>query len=275
LRLKNDLGENTLPLEDVAVLILETHQATITSALLAQIAERGICLLTCDESHTPNGALLPFNPHHRQLQQMQYQLEWSEPFKKRCWQELIRQKISNQKSNLEVSDDQETAARLEVLRQSVQSGDTDNREAVAAKIYWPAYFGNQFKRQSEQWHSSALNYGYAILRGCIAKYLTAAGFLPAIGLHHRSQLNAWNLADDLLEPFRPIVDRYIKQMDIESISNELTVQERQQLAALLTHECRFDGQQVNLLLATELVVQSLMSASKLKDPKSIKKVEAI
>lgn len=259
----------------MAVLILETHQASITSALLAQIAERGICLLTCDESHVPNGALLPFNPHHRQLQQMQHQLDWTEPFKKRCWQELIRQKIANQKSNLEVAGEVETAKRLGALRQSVQSGDTDNREAVAAKLYWRAYFGSQFKRQSDQWHSSALNYGYAIIRSGLAKYLAAAGFLPAIGLHHRSQLNAWNLADDLLEPFRPIIDRYIAQIDADSISNELTVQERQQLAGLLSHECSFDGQCVNLLLATELMVQSLMSVSKLKEPKGLKKVEAL
>lgn len=239
------------------------------------MAECGICLLTCDESHIPNGALLAFNPHHRQLQQMRYQLDWTEPFKKRCWQELIRQKIANQKSNLQTIGDTDNAERLEILRQSVQSGDVDNREAVAARIYWRAYFGAQFKRQSEHWHSSALNYGYAVIRSAIAKHLTAAGFLPAIGLHHRSQLNGWNLADDLLEPFRPIVDRYVYQLPAESGAKELTIQDRQRLAALLTHDCYVDEQRVNMLLATELMVQALVGISRVKNVKIFKVLKAV
>jgi CRISP-associated protein Cas1 len=276
LRLENELGEQTLALEDIGVVVLETHQATLTSALLAQLSERGICLLTCDESHVPNGALMPFNPHHRQLQQTQLQLDWTEPFKKRCWQVIIRQKIDNQKLNLQQAGEADMADRLAVLGQSVQSGDTDNREAVAAKLYWPAYFGKSFKRQSDQWHSSALNYAYAVVRSCLAKHLTAAGLIPALGLHHRSQLNPWNLADDLLEPFRPLVDRYVRRLAEETVpddSGELSVLDRQKLVGILTHQCRFDGQSVTMLLATELMVQSLISASKQKEAKFLKKVE--
>lgn len=206
---------------------------------------------------------------------MRYQLDWTEPFKKRCWQELVRQKIENQKSNLQDIGDTENADRLEMLRQSVQSGDVDNREAVAAKIYWTAYFGAQFRRQSERWHSSALNYGYAVIRAAIAKHLTAAGFIPAIGLHHRSQLNGWNLADDLLEPFRPIVDRYVHQLPTESDARELTLLDRQQLAALLAHECFVDEQRVNLLLAAELMVQALVGASRVRNVKTFKVLKAV
>jgi CRISPR-associated protein Cas1 len=156
----------------------------------------------------------------------------------------------------------------------VLSGDTSNREAVAAKQYWPACFGKDFRRKQTTLETSALNYGYAVIRTCLARALVAAGLLPCLGLHHDSQLNPWNLADDLLEPFRPWVDAQVRQMTFTSEDNDtLAVADRQLLANLTNEKCLLNKEQVGILTACEEVVNSLVRASRDKEPKRLAMVE--
>lgn len=267
---QNDETSLKVPLEDVAVIILETPQATITSALLSAIAQRGVAVLTCGEDHHPNGILLGFHGYHRQRLQLESQIAWSLPFKKRCWQKLIQQKLRNQASNLNSLEEAETAGLIEGLVDSVTSGDTTNREAVGAKRYWQALGGKAFTRRQSNGFNAAVNYGYAIVRASLARHLVALGFLPALGLHHQNQLNAYNLADDLLEPYRPWVDCQVKAIEpFLTGEQELAVTDRAELASIAGESCLISGETHSLLRATELTVQSLARASKEKNAEAL------
>jgi CRISPR-associated protein Cas1 len=160
----------TVPLEDIAVLVMETPQATITSALLSELAAHDVALITCDPSHHPNGVLLPYLPHSRTLRVMQKQLALTVPQKKRAWQTVVQQKLSNQASCLDASQPG-SGQFLRNQAKRVKSGDPDNREGSGARYYFAALFGHDFMREQENWINSALNYGYAIQRAAIARAL--------------------------------------------------------------------------------------------------------
>jgi CRISPR-associated protein Cas1 len=216
LLLEQEAGQSvSLPLEDIAVIVLETPQATITSALLAELAAQDVAVITCDATHHPNGVLLPFLPHSRTFKVMKQQLALTLPQKKRAWQSVVQQKLRNQAACLEHF----APGRGLFLREQAErvgSGDPENREGTAARYYFVELFGPAFTREQEIWHNAALNYGYAILRAAIARSLVCHGFLPAFGLHHHSQLNAFNLADDFIEPLRPVVDAWVRSHPLAS-----------------------------------------------------------
>lgn len=146
LRLENDEGEVTLPVEDITAIILESPQISLSSTLLSHCQEHGVVVMTCDRSHLPNGLLLPFLPHSRQSQVAHIQQSWSEPLRKRLWQTVVQQKIRNQAACLDFAQKTDAAKRLGAMSSRVQSGDPDNMEAQAARIYWTALFGEQFRR---------------------------------------------------------------------------------------------------------------------------------
>lgn len=197
-----------VPLEDVAVVVIDHYQVTLTSQLLTAFAAYKILLLAVDECHLPCGIYIPFNPHHRALKIAKAQQAWKKPFKKQMQQQLIRQKIANQARHLESAGLRESSLLWE-LSKNVRSGDPGNLEAYAAQRYFPACFGLGFNRKQDCFFNSALNYGYAVLRAAIARSLVCHGFQPLFGLFHHNELNPFNLADDVIEPFRPLMDRYL------------------------------------------------------------------
>lgn len=264
---ENDDGVSQLAIEDIAWVILESPRVSLTGALLSTLADSGVGLMTCDDKHLPNGVLTSFVQHHRQLSQLSLQLSWSEPFKKRCWQQIVISKITNQANHIAALGDKESATLLHHFASRVLSGDTDNREAVAAKEYWQALFGNDFRRKASTGTTAALNYGYALIRGAIGRSLAANGFMPALGLHHKSQLNGWNLADDLIEPFRPLVDAWVVSMATEFPWEEnLSVNDRQRLVSILNQPVLIGGQALSLLTACEQVTDNLVRASREVSP---------
>ena len=199
---------HTVPLEDISALLIESPQVTLTARAAAALAAHGVTVFFCDDKHLPCCQLLPVNQFCRQRKLLAAQCEIGKPLQKQLWQQIVVQKIRNQARCLELSG----KSGGETLRQMagrVLSGDTDNREAVAAALYFPALFGGGFSRGTEDPRNAALNYGYAILRGGIARNLVMHGMEPCIGIHHRSELNQFNLADDLIEPFRPVVDLFV------------------------------------------------------------------
>jgi CRISPR-associated protein Cas1 len=261
----------TVPVEDVSVVILETKYALITSALLTRLAESGAVVFSCGDNHIPTGAFFPFHKHSRYSEIAEMQAAWSAPFKKRVWQEIVKQKITNQAAFLK------TAAipsweNLERMAARVQSGDTENHEAQAAKLYWESLF-TDFTRVKDDWRNSSLNYGYAIIRGAVARSLVGAGLLPCFGLNHSNGLNAFNLADDIIEPFRAFVDRKVFLMfKARGISEvlDLLPTDKQELAKLLGEACFIAGENTTLLSAADTACFSLVSATRSKDPKDIK-----
>lgn len=240
LKLKNralvveqEQGTASVPLEDIAAIVIDQPQVTLTTALLVACAERQVAVITVDDSHTPNGIFLAHTPHSRALKVMRGQLSMSEPHKKRLWQLIIKQKISNQ-AQLLAQLQHPTAQTIKTLATQVRSGDPDNFEAQAAQLYFPALFGKGFTRDDACFANSALNYGYAIVRSAIARSLVSYGFLPAFGLHHCSELNAFNLADDIIEPYRILVDACVVELCSEYDADDmLDMPAKAKLVALL------------------------------------------
>lgn len=209
LRVAQSEGTASVPLEDIATLVIENPEVSITSKLLSACAAHQVAVITVDEAHHPNGVLLAHLPHSRVGKILRAQMYLSRPKQKRLWQCIIKQKIRNQAMVLEGNGHERRAHRLFALANEVRSGDTGLAEAHASQAYFPALFGKRFTRGQERFHNAALNYGYSIVRSVIARSLVSYGFLTALGLHHHNEQNAFNLADDLIEPFRPLLDDYV------------------------------------------------------------------
>ena len=251
-----DDGEVRLPIEDVAWVILDTQQVSITGVLLAACMEAGIVMVSCDAKHTPCGLVFPFHPHFPPAV-AEAQIAMSEPLKKRLWQAIVRRKIENQAAVLALKAPEEASALLEMTRW-VRSGDPDNVEARAARHYWLRLFAGFTRGNDADRRNKLLNYGYAIVRAAIARALVASGFLPALGLNHACAANGFNLADDR-RAFRPFVDRLVMGLAGPETEwqGELTVEDRRALAAVLLKNARLNGEQVSLLVASEKTAMSL------------------
>ena len=247
-----------IPLEDISALLLESQQSTITTAALSRLGQCGCAVYVCDEKHMPCAVLTPYQQHSRSLTVLRTQLDTTEPRKKQLWQSVVKAKLTNQARCLNLAERSSEAAALLSYAQRVRSGDPENVEATGAQLYFPALFGEDFTRGRDCGINSALNYGYAILRGAMARYLCVYGFLPAFGLHHRSTLNAFNLADDLMEPFRPVIDRQV-WVSFQDTS-ELTPQHKRQLFNCLNLEILSGGQKHSVSYAMERLVKSLGQA---------------
>ena len=204
-------GEQRLqvPLEDISVLLIDNPQVTLSAQLLSACADQRICALTVGADHHPNGVFLPFVPHSRALKLMRAQLALAQPTRKRLQQALVRQKILNQAAVLAWRGDEPGSRQLRQLAAEVRSGDAGHAEGQAAQRYFVRLFGAGFRRRQGGFHNAALNYGYAVLRAALARSLVCHGLLPAFGLFHGSEQNAFNLADDLLEPYRGFVDQWL------------------------------------------------------------------
>lgn len=270
LRLENDEGTFTLPIEDITALILESPQISLTSTLLSECQERGVAILTCDKTHIPNGVLLPFHPHSRQSRVAWVQQSWTEPLRKRLWQRVVQSKILNQAVCLDMTVGGSESARLKSLISRVGSGDPDNIEAQAARDYWTRLFGPDFRRHGNDSINAALNYGYAVVRAFVARSQVAYGLIPAFGIHHDNQLNAFNLTDDVMEVFRPFVDHLVfglkRDDEIRLEDENLPASVRQDLANIGNVNCLVSGQVHTIANACDLIAASLVSAIEGKTP---------
>jgi CRISP-associated protein Cas1 len=257
---KQDETEARIPIEDIAWIVLDSPQVTLSTALMAACMDFGVVVITTDKTHTPSGMMLPFHRHHRQAEIADLQVNLSAPIKKRLWQTLVRTKIDNQASTLVCCG--RDAMALRAMVHLVGSGDPGNTEARAARAYWPRLFTDFIRGDATDKRNALLNYGYAIVRSAVARALVAAGFIPAFGLNHASVTNAFNLADDMVEPFRPFVDREVWLLTAEGTvsQGETTVEERRILASLLTIKSSFGEETVSLLTATEQAAESLVRA---------------
>lgn len=248
----------SFPIEDLLSVLIESRQCTITTAALSALAKEGVAVFTCDEKHIPCAVTLPFSRHSRQLEVTHQQLNWTVSEKNRWWQQIVQAKIRNQAECLALCGRCEKAVILRKRSDAVRRGDSENIEATAAAIYFPALFGEGFTRGAEaDTRNAALNYGYAILRGCMARCLAVYGFIPWMGLHHESTLNAWNLADDMMEPYRPVVDLFVAAQVGSNAS--LDARLKSWLFNLLNMDIRSGGQRHSVAYAMERQTQSLRS----------------
>lgn len=245
-----------VPFEDIAVIVLNHREINLTHPVLSACAEYGIGLYATGNNHQPAGVFLPFLPHSRTNRLLRLQLGTARPLAKQAWANIVRRKIENQARCLRLAG-KDGAERLDSYARRVRSGDAENLEGQAAAFYFVQLFGPGFHRAEERWINAALDYGYAVLRGAIARGLVAHGLHPTIGLFHDSEQNAFNLADDLIEPFRPLVDLHVARAVSEQ-DDELTPADKVALVALLNVDVGMPQGKMSALSAIEYAVESLV-----------------
>lgn len=264
---KSDVSEEfkkesvrTIPIEDIGVVVLDNRQITFTQGLMESLLENNCAVITCDSSHLPVGLMLPLCGNTLQTERFRNQIEASLPLQKQLWQQTMIAKIRNQAAVLQQVRNLEAKNMLKWASE-VKSGDSDNKEAQAAVYYWQNAFpqNEKFTREREgDAPNNLLNYGYAILRAVVARSLVSSGLLPTLGMHHRNKYNAYCLADDVMEPYRPYVDKLV--MDIyekHPDCSELTKELKAELLQIPVLEVTINGQRSPLMIAATTTTASL------------------
>ena len=253
-------AERTIPIEDIGVVVLDNRRITITSGAMEALLENNCAVITCNQKSMPVGLLLPLCGNTTQNERFRSQLEASLPLRKQLWQQTIKQKILNQEHVLRINTAQETNC-MRVWSNDVRSGDPDNLEARAAAYYWKNVFTTypNFVRDREGTPpNNLLNYGYAILRAIIARALVGSGLLPTLGIHHHNRYNAYCLADDIMEPYRPYVDQLVLDiiqcnLEISDITRDL----KMQLLGIPMLDVVINGKRSPLMIAAQQTTASL------------------
>lgn len=251
-------GTKTIPIEDLGVLILDNRQISLTQALLSELIAQNVAIITCDDKHMPIGLQLTLDGHNLQTERFSDQINASEPLKKQMWQQTIMSKIRGQAAILR---NQGVAAdNMLAWANNVRSGDVDNLEGRAAVYYWRNVFHNpDFVRgQDGLPPNNLLNYGYSILRSIVARSLVAVGLLPTFGIHHHNRYNAYCLADDIMEPYRPAVDKVVLDICSKTADiSKLTSAHKIQLLGVCTADILIEGHRSPLMTAVQTTAQSV------------------
>lgn len=253
-------AERTFPIEDIGVLILDNKHITITHGLLECLLRNNCAVITCDSTSMPTGLLLPLDGHTLQSERFRAQVDCSKPLRKQLWQQTVQAKIANQSTMLEKLNHMEVG-NMRAWVPQVRSDDADNLEARAAAYYWRNFFPEipSFARGREgDPPNNLLNYGYAILRAVVARALVGSGLLPTLGIHHHNKYNAYCLADDIMEPYRPFVDELVKSIIAKHADiDELTTDLKRELLAIPVLDVTINGKRSPLMVAATLTASSL------------------
>lgn len=245
------------PLEDINSIMIETQSCNISTYTLVQLAKYNIATFFCDEKHLPCAYMLNYNGFYKNLEVYNYQINISKPTQKQLWKQIVMAKIKNQIGVLNLCG---IKNNLSEYISKVKSFDTDNVEAVVANQYFKLLFGTLFTRDNECLINACLNYGYAIIRGLVARTVVSHGLLPYIGVFHKNKLNAFNLVDDLIEPFRQIVDLFVYKNIKELDEKELTPKIKQQLFNLLNFDIKIQNQKQTITNSIEIMVNSFVQS---------------
>lgn len=253
-------AERTIPIEDIGVVVLDNRRITVTTGAMEALLDNNCAIITCDKTNMPVGLMLPLSGNTTQSERFRNQIDASLPLKKQLWQQTIRQKILNQATVL----NKNTGAivkNMQVWANDVKSGDPDNYEARAAAYYWRNIFPtlpNFVRGREGEPPNNLLNYGYAILRACVARGLVGSGLLPTLGIHHHNRYNAYCLADDIMEPYRPFVDDLvINIMQQYPDYSELTLSIKAALLTIPSLDVMLDGKRSPLMIAVGQTTASL------------------
>lgn len=269
--IKTETRESTIPIEDIGYLVIDHPEIYLSIPALNLLIDNNTAVIICNTNHLPNGMFLNLNSHHIQQEIFKNQINASAPLKKQLWQQTITEKITNQgillkKITLKTNN-------FEFLASKVLSGDSSNMEGVAANFYWKSFFEHNFKRERfGDYPNNFLNYGYAILRASTARALSGSGLLNTLGIHHKSKYNAFALADDIMEPFRPIVDEKVTEIMQNYSEQELNTAIKAELLQILTRTVYFEDEKSPLMVALQKTPSSLQQCytgerKKIKYPK--------
>lgn len=249
----------TRPIEDIGVMVIESLQVTVSSALISALMENDVAMVFCDSKHMPSGMVLPMVGHTEQSERTQAQIQASLPLRKQLWQQTVIAKIRNQASVLRSTGDVEVG-NMDFWASNVKSGDSDNLEGRAAVYYWKNLFpefGTFRRNPDEDGINSLLNYGYAILRAIVARSLVISGLLPVLGIFHKNKYNPYCLADDIMEPYRPYVDLLVLDIIRNHGVAEINPNTKKMLLSLPTVDVRINNLTRPLMIAVSMTTASL------------------
>lgn len=254
-----------VPLDDIAAVIANAHGLTYSNNLVLALAQRGAALILCGPNHTPAAFLWPVEGHHAQSARMIAQLDAPKPLRKRLWQHIVRAKILQQGAVAEASGG--SLAPFEMFARRVKSGDPENVEAQAARRYWPMIMGSDFRRDRALGGANAmLNYGYTVLRAATARAVMAAGLHPSVGLHHYGPTNTLCLVDDLMEPFRPLVDLLVARLHQRG-DDQVTPGVKKMLVDLMYTDLQTERGVTPLMICLERLATSLAASFDAREPR--------
>lgn len=259
--IKNKQGEESkIPVDDIYTLLLENVHTRISVYALQYLSRRGVNVVCCDDKYMPACNIIPFVEHYRPYGVMKKQLALTVEFKNLIWQRIVKAKIMNQYYVAAFAGvDRQVIERLQQLAEEVLPGDIGNREAIAAKMFFRSLYGCDFTRFADDVLNYAMNYGYTIIRSAVARSLVAYGYNCVLGVHHINENNAFNLADDFMEPFRPIVDKWV-QAHNDDLVDELSKQNKLALVNLLNVEVNWNNKSMKLHNAIDKYIASFTTA---------------
>lgn len=249
----------TVPIEDIGFMVIESMQITLSMPLISELMDSNVAVIFCNAKHHPQSMLLSMEGNHQQTEVQRQQVAASEPLKKNLWKQTVVAKIENQAQLLQKLGID--PAPLPYLAKQVKSGDTDNREGMAARVYWKKLFGERFTRERYgHWPNAPLNYGYTVLRAAVARALTGSGLLPSFGIFHSNRYNAFCLADDIMEPYRPFVDQCVYNIwqsypHLQTVEKEL----KAELLTVLSSDVGMKKQTRPLMVAITHTTASLVA----------------
>lgn len=256
----NEEKENKVPLEDINFILIEDNQTVLTARLLAEISKYYIALIICDSKYEPASIMYSFNNHYKQLSVFQKQIQLSVELKEILWKQIITYKIANQIAVIEMTTQDETALNhLKEYISDIKPQDATNREGLAAKIYFRSVFGSEFIRFYNDAINASLNYGYTILKSAITRSLVSFGLNTFLGINHCSQTNNFNLCYDFIEPYRPLVDKYVYD-NIENLSYPLSFESRKNILNILNKEVLIDNKHCTVQYSIDVLVKSYINS---------------
>lgn len=256
---RNKEEQGRVALNDIAALIVHAHGVTWTTNLVVELAQRGAIMVLCGFNHSPVAITLPLTGHYAQNARMRAQWDTPRPFFKQAWKQIASAKIRMQASLL-AAEGRDEAQALFLMADRVRSGDPDNVEAQAARRYWQALFGSAFRRDRQaEGINALLNYGYTVIRAMVARAVIASGLHPSIGLHHANRLNSLALADDLIEPFRPLVDAVVNHMHGEGLA-AVDSAAKARLAAIMAVDLDLEDTTSPATICAQRLAQSLAAS---------------
>ena len=256
----------TRPIEDIGFVVIENQMVKATIPLLNALSDNNVSVIFCDNRQMPKSMLMNLEGNTTLQESYRYQLEVTEPTKKRVWKQIIEGKIKNQAALLDI-----VGQNGDVLRpyyMNVKSGDSDNREGTASRVYWNTLLGRDFRRERNgEPPNNLLNYGYAILRAAVARALVGSGLYPAFGIFHRNRYNAFPLADDMMEPYRPFVDEIVYRLYMDGATEDLSKKAKSELLRVLFADVRMGKMTRPLEVALSMTTASLLKVYKGEETK--------
>lgn len=253
-------------LNEISTVLIETTAVSITGSLMCELMKNKIKVVFCDEKRNPSSELVPYYGSHDTSAKIRNQVAWSDEIKAIVWTEIVTEKIRKQKEVLERIGKEDEAMLLQSYLEEIQYGDSTNREGHAAKVYFNALFGKDFTRTSDCNVNAALNYGYSIILSAFTREIVANGYITQIGLFHDNMFNQFNLASDLMEPFRPLVDQAVYDMELSIFERE----EKMQLVNILNHTVHINDRSEYVNNAVKIYCKSIFDALCDKDIAMIK-----